>query len=452
MLFSAQKLSTNQRREMILHLARHELRYLFIGLLILFIFTTVFFEYVLYTEKSEDIFHLLSFFLSYLARNDKSFTFLAIGLGLWFCAELLYMVYQVICKTGVPYPSIADFIWAAGYFFIGAYFYKTIKFWHETKRVKLYSIVIASFIIAGLVGSYIYLNLSRADDESQAEQECLGPLQQFPQSTIIFDLSYYLGDSAILIPALVTLSNLRIKDPFFFHRVLISIGVIISFLFGDILFINYANFGADVLYNIGYICFALALIWYYKISQLMNKNIDICVKESDDLIRNFQQFVDKNISEPKQIDGIFENIHDSTKIHDSLKKSLTTAKLEIQLLLSPMALTYIIKNRDVYDLLIEKSKQSQMNIQLLLPYDNSMEAYISSIKNDSNNMINIQYIRHEERPNQMILLADSKLVLNVTLRLNESREVLENATYSNKESIVLCYTNIIEYQSLVSDM
>jgi hypothetical protein len=456
---------------MILHLARHELRYLFIGLLVLFISSTVFFEYRLYTEKNEDIkFYYSSaaigissgvaFLTSVIVvkgtreRNDKSFTFLAIGLGFWFCAELIYDYYQIICRISEPYPTIADIIWIAGYFFLGAYFYKTIKVWRETKRVKFYSIFIASFIVVLLVGYHIYLNLFGMDYGSQTGQECLGPLQQFPPSNIIFDISYYLGNGAILIPALVTLSNLRVKDPFFLHRILISVGVIISFLFGDILFINYAGdfLLFDVFYIIGYICFTLALIWYYKLSQLMNKNIDICVKESDHLIRNVQQFIDKNMSEPKETDGIFENIHDATKIHDSLKKLLTTAKLEIQMLLSPMSLTYIIKNRDVYDLLLEKSKQSEMNIRLLLPYDNSMEPYISSIKNDSNNMIKIQYIRHEERPNQMILLADSKLVLNVTLRLNESREVLENATYSNKESIVLCYTNIIEYQSLVSEM
>ena len=386
------------------------------------------------------------------ARNDKSFTFLAIGLGLWFCAELLYMVYQVICKTGVPYPSIADFIWAAGYFFIGAYFYKTIKFWHETKRVKLYSIVIASFIIAGLIGSYIYLNLSRADDESQAEQECLGPLQQFPQSTIIFDLSYYLGDSAILIPALVTLSNLRIKDPFFFHRVLISIGVIISFLFGDILFINYANFGADILYNIGYICFALALIWYYKISQLLNNNLKHCIQQSDDMVKSMQRFIDKDNPEIKEPEGIFENIYNPTKAQDYLIRLLNEARKELQLVLLPIGVGYITKKIEVYNILLEKAKQSGLNIRVLLPYDKATEASISKLNYDSKYTIKIQYIRKWNKPNQIVLMVDNKLVLNLTLTKTDSGEDIKYAIYSSKESVVLCYTTMIEYQSLISDI
>jgi len=415
---------------------------------------------IFYSNAAIDISSGVAFLVSLIViktsseRNDKSFSFLAIGLALWFSAELMYTYYQIVCGISVLYPTIADFIWIAGYFFLGAYFYKTIKIWHETKRVKLYSIVIASFIIAVLVGNQIYLNLSGEDDGPQAVQECLGPLQHFPLSSTIFDLSYYVGNGAILIPALVTLSNLRIRDPFFLHRILISIGVVVTFLFGDILFINYAGdfLWYDVFYNIGYICFALALIWYYKLTQLMNKNIDLCVKENDDLLKNVQQFIDKNISEPKEIDGFFENIHDANKVYDYLKKLLSTAKIEIQLLLSPMSLMYIVRNMEIYDLLLEKSKQPEMNIRILLPYTLPMEPYISRIKNDSNDMIKIQYIRHEERPNQMVLLVDSKLVLSVTLRLNESREVLENATYSNKESIVLCYTNIIEYQSLVSEM
>jgi hypothetical protein len=124
-----------------------------------FISTTLFIEYVLYSTKDEDIRVSYSnvatdissgvaFLTSLMVikttseRTDKSFTYLAIGLGLWFSAELIYTFYQVICGISVPYPTIADFIWIAGYFFLGVYFYKTIKIWHETKRVKLYSIVI----------------------------------------------------------------------------------------------------------------------------------------------------------------------------------------------------------------------------------------------------------------------------------------------------------------------
>lgn len=359
-MFSVQKLTTSQRREKILHLARRELRYLFIGLLILFISSTIFLEYILQAEKDENN----NFFYSNIAivissgvalvasllvvkvtseRNDKSFRDLAIGLGCWFCAELIYTLYQNFCSINVPYPTVADIIWIAGYFFLGLYFYKTVKFWHEAKRVKFYSIVIASFIIAVLVGSYIYFNLLNSEGGSQSGQECLGLLQQFPVSIKIFDLLYYLGNGAILIPALVTVSSLRIKDPFFLHRVLISIGVIISFLFGDIIFINYTeNFTwYDVFYNIGYICFALALIWYYKISQLLNKNLDQCLLQSDKIVRSVEKYIDKEnyeIVETKESEGIFESIFYADIAEAHLRRLLIDAKNEIKLMLSTMGI------------------------------------------------------------------------------------------------------------------
>lgn len=156
---------------MVLHLARYELRYLFIGLLILFISSSFFLFYVMYLEKNEvtriiysdlaiDVSAGVAFIASLLILkgnnegHDKSFTFLAIGLGVWFCAELTYTYYQNSCNVSVLYPSIADLLWLAGYIFVGTHLYKTFRVWNETKRIKFYSIIIASLIAAVLVGNH----------------------------------------------------------------------------------------------------------------------------------------------------------------------------------------------------------------------------------------------------------------------------------------------------------
>ena len=207
-------------------------------------------------------------------RYDRSFTYLAIGLGLWFSADLVYAYYQISGKVDIAYPTIADLLYNAGYFFLGTHLYRTFKVWNETKRVKSYSIIIASVISAILVGSHIYVNLLAQEGGLEAGTDCLGPLQQVPVSATIIEFSFYLGDGLILIPALVILFSLQIKDPFFLHRILISLTVIIVFI-GDILFIDYAGEYVvfyDMFYNFSYICFAIALIWYYKLSQLLTKN------------------------------------------------------------------------------------------------------------------------------------------------------------------------------------
>jgi hypothetical protein len=96
-LFSIQRLTTSQRREIIFHLAQHELRYLFIELLILFISSSLFLFYVINLEKDNviqitfssiaiDASSGIAFLASLLIlrskkeRYDQSFAYLAIGL------------------------------------------------------------------------------------------------------------------------------------------------------------------------------------------------------------------------------------------------------------------------------------------------------------------------------------------------------------------------------------
>ena len=55
-------------------------------------------------------------------------------------------------------------------------------------------------------------------------------------------------------------------------------------------------------------------------------------------------------------------------------------------------------------------------------------------------------------PNQIVLMVVNKLVLNLTLTKTDSKEDIKYAIYSSKESVVLCYTTMIEYQSLLSDI
>jgi hypothetical protein len=64
-----------------------------------------------------------------------------------------------------------------------------------------------------------------------------------------------------------------------------------------------------------------------------------------------QQFIDNDISQLNVADGIFENIGDSKSANDYLRHLLKDAKKEIRLLLSQMGILYMLRNRDVYNLL-----------------------------------------------------------------------------------------------------
>jgi hypothetical protein len=67
-------------------------------------------------------------------------------------------------------------------------------------------------------------------------------------------------------------------------------------------------------------------------------------------------------------------------------------------------------------------------------------------------MIKIEYIKGEKKPNQIVLLVDNKFTFILTLGKSVSKEDIEYATYSSKESVLLCYVNLIEYQSLMSQI
>ena len=111
----------------------------------------------------------------------------------------------------------------------------------------------------------------------------------------------------------------------------------------------------------------------------------------------------------------------------------------------------MIENRDLYNLIIEKSKQADLSVRMLLQYDLSNEQYMTKLNEDSKNMIKIEYIKGEKKPNQIVLLVDSKFTFILDLgRMNLGR--IQYATYSNKESVLLCYVNLIEYQSLMSQI
>ena len=89
----------------------------------------------------------------------------------------------------------------------------------------------------------------------------------------------------------------------------------------------------------------------------------------------------------------FENIYDPNSAQDYLRTLLNDAQREIQVLLSPMAIGFIIKKKEIYDQLLDKAKQPNISFRALLPYDKATDPVISKIIEDSKYTIKIQYMR-----------------------------------------------------------
>lgn len=90
----------------------------------------------------------------------------ACGLFLWFLGEVIWAVYTLVLGVELPYPSIADVFWVAGYipFFIALYLYVKLFSAVLTRKTLLLSmIVIAALTIVVTATLFIY-TFGRGED------------------------------------------------------------------------------------------------------------------------------------------------------------------------------------------------------------------------------------------------------------------------------------------------
>ena len=99
--------------------------------------------------------------------HNKTHTFLTIGIGLWFIAEIIYTYYQLGLMIETPFPSLADPLYLAGYVFFGFYFYSILKL--LSKTIQRDVIILVS--IAAMVSVVYILNLSFGIEQFLVAQE-----------------------------------------------------------------------------------------------------------------------------------------------------------------------------------------------------------------------------------------------------------------------------------------
>ena len=96
------------------------------------------------------------------STQDKTahavWTYLLIGLALWTIADTIWAVYALFLNIEVPYPSVADGVWIAGYFllFVGLYAqFRTYNI-HPTWQVWQ-NILIFTIALVALTGYFVIL-------------------------------------------------------------------------------------------------------------------------------------------------------------------------------------------------------------------------------------------------------------------------------------------------------
>jgi hypothetical protein len=202
------------------------------------------------------------------SQYSKTFGFLAVGVSLWFTAEIIWTYYQLGLGVETPFPSLADLFWLAGYAPLTYHLYRI----YTTVTMKVTdrdTMIVISSMVAAVLAFLLYLVFSISEQHQ-------GVLE------LIINLAYPVLDAILLIPAIVILWSFRRGEPAYTHWVMISLFII---------FVTVADIGFDyalavdedsasqqewiwdMFYNAGYLSIAGALFWYNRYLILTKNNV-----------------------------------------------------------------------------------------------------------------------------------------------------------------------------------
>jgi hypothetical protein len=197
--------------------------------------------------------------LKLAGRYDRTHTFLTLGIGMWFVAEIVYTYYQLGLSVETPFPSLADIFYLSGYVFFGFYVYSILKLLRKTIERDL--IILVS--IATVVSITYMLNLSFG----------IAQFLTAPDELVrtILSISYFVLDGILLVPATLVLWTMRKGGLGYTHWILMSLFIIFNAI-GDIGFGYGAIIGTvgeeewiwDIFFNAGYLTLVCALFWQNK--------------------------------------------------------------------------------------------------------------------------------------------------------------------------------------------
>jgi hypothetical protein len=206
-------------------------------------------------------------------RVDKVILWLFIGLVLWFAAEVTWAYTRQMLGIDLPYPSLADASWIAGYGFLAFYLYKVMRKITVTNPIDKTLVLLVSVAVSLLLGYILNLTFGVADILG-FQEDILAP---------IVSLSYPILDGILLVPSLVILWSLRKGDPFTFNWVLMSMAFAlvtiadIGFGYGFALAPEIAEESEwiwAIFYNTGYLCVAFSVLYSLTSDRRLASNIE----------------------------------------------------------------------------------------------------------------------------------------------------------------------------------
>ncbi|HEX2615295.1 MAG TPA: hypothetical protein VHL10_07365, partial [Nitrososphaera sp.] len=189
--------------------------------------------------------------------HAKTYVCLAIGLILWFCADIIWASYELVLHAAAPIPSLSDYLWLAGYPFFA---YNLFATYHEFRGRFSRRVLVASIIGNAAFLAYLIPLTASLSDLSTGEGVAMF-------SVII---AYPVMNAILTVPALPILVGLWKEKPWSLPWIFKSLSlfcivvtdswfafIVISGLYEQV-WLSSMLFGAE------YLIMAGGLLWFNK--------------------------------------------------------------------------------------------------------------------------------------------------------------------------------------------
>ena len=439
---------------------KYELKYLFFGFLLtasvssLFIYIII---YLLDVEKTNKYNSFLTlFFLGIctfisvllVSKNMRKieiqkFKAVFIGIVFWFIGEVTYVTYQFILNIPVPYPSIAEVFYFLGYGFLIYHIYNSFKNIDKSVSINPKSIILVTIGVS-LIPLITIIQMFEAGIDFSSQY-----------IEIAINLLYYILDTIVLVLVILIIYKLPRKDPFIYHWLLFCFSMTLV-TFADFGYTYTSTISEDlilttewawnVIYAFAYLFLSAALIWYYKLTHLLNKDLDDTFNEDEKNRLDISLLGEhREVYEDDNYRPFRENIEDLSTIQKVIKELISNAKNEMIILFSSPDWLTKKEVQPIINILREKIHQNIL-IRLLIPTSVVNDEFLyNSLRENPNIMI--RYFEKTLTTDSMILVVDLQKVIvwdTKTKNNNNNNNNKYFAIFTNKEESVFTYVSSFE--------
>jgi hypothetical protein len=188
------------------------------------------------------------------------FAFLSAGLLMWSAAETLWAYLVLVLGIEVPFPSVADVFYLAGYVFVAIFMFSLYKVSKKALENKLVVIVAAITIEAFFLNFFLV----------QLVESVAGfAAPTFDEAVLLgVSIAYPLLDGILLVPAVVLITGYKLGIMSKFSILLFAASIMLFAAadtgFGYSALTDFAALQDEtvwnVLYSLSYVCFAGAFL------------------------------------------------------------------------------------------------------------------------------------------------------------------------------------------------